>query len=218
MNSINQEDVNFKKVIEVGSYNVNGSLRSYIEGYFPKNYVGVDIQEGPGVDKVCSANELIDHFGVNSYDMLISTEMLEHVRDWRTVISNFKNILVPQGVLLLTTRSKGFNFHGYPFDFWRYEKSDMEAVFSDFIIESLENDTEIPGVFLRARKPVNFVEKDLSDYHLYSIIKGRRVLNITDNDFARARIKFGIRQKILGVMPKTLKDFLKSKVLSNRSD
>lgn len=217
-NAISQNDIKGKNVLEVGSCDINGSLREFIEGYAPNGYVGVDIQEGPGVDQVCSADGLVDHFGPSKFDMLVSTEMLEHVRDWRAVISNFKNVLDPNGVLVLTTRSKGFNFHGYPFDFWRYEVSDMERIFSDFIIESLESDTEIPGVFIRARKPENFVENDLTGFQLYSIIKGERVLDITDKDFANARIKFGARQKFLKIVPRPVINFLKRSLFKNVSD
>ena len=37
------------RVLEVGAYNVNGSVRPYVETLIPQCYVGVDITEGPGV-------------------------------------------------------------------------------------------------------------------------------------------------------------------------
>src|SRR5512133_1128292 len=73
-------DVRGKSVLEVGSQNVNGSLRSYVEGLGPSRYFGVDMTPGDGVDEVCSAEKLIERFGVDAFDVVISTEMLEHVR------------------------------------------------------------------------------------------------------------------------------------------
>ena len=37
--------------------------------------------------------------------MLIATEVIEHVRDWRSGISNFTKVLAPNGVILIKTRS-----------------------------------------------------------------------------------------------------------------
>ena len=62
-----------KKVLEVGSRNVNGTLRRIIENFKPEKYLGIDIIEGKGVDKVCNANELINEFGSNSFDVVICT-------------------------------------------------------------------------------------------------------------------------------------------------
>ena len=43
------------KVLEIGSYNVNGSIRAF----FPNaNYTGVDLCDGPGVDIVSSGHTL----------------------------------------------------------------------------------------------------------------------------------------------------------------
>jgi SAM-dependent methyltransferase len=178
--TLRREDIENKRVIEVGAYDVNGSLRTPIEALKPAEYVGVDISEGYGVDIVCPAEDLLKRFKEASFDAVVSTEMLEHVRDWRKVVSNFKGICRPGGVILITTRSQGFEYHGWPYDFWRFETSDMERIFSDFIIENLEADPSAPGVFIKARKPEAFTEKELSDVELYSVVLGRRVRDIDD--------------------------------------
>lgn len=84
--NLTKEEVEGKKIIEVGSYDMNASLRPIIESWTPAEYVGVDIKKGPGVDIVCGAEDIIERFGKESFDIVISTELLEHVKDWRKVI------------------------------------------------------------------------------------------------------------------------------------
>jgi SAM-dependent methyltransferase len=188
------EEVKGKSVIEVGSLDINGSLRSLVETLAPHAYIGVDIEKGPGVDRICDAHELLSCFGRETCDLLISTELLEHVRDWRLVISNFKHLVRPGGVVLVTTRSFGFPLHSFPWDYWRYEVSDLEAIWSDFVIESIETDPLAPGVFLKARKPEAFTENDLTHYPLYSMVRSARVLNVTDADMAAFKIRCTVRR------------------------
>src|SRR5579859_2787949 len=87
---IGREEVFGKSVIEVGSYNVNGSFRDHIMYYAPASYLGVDAKPGPGVDRVCQAEQLLNSFQPSSFDLVVSTEMLEHVQDWRLVVRNLK--------------------------------------------------------------------------------------------------------------------------------
>ena len=166
-------EVRGKKVLEVGALDVNGSIRPLIESYSPKEYIGVDLVNGKGVDIVCPAEKLLEKFEPESFDFLISTEMLEHVNDWRTVIHNFKTLVKPDGLLLLTTRSIGFPYHGYPYDFWRFQQEDMQNIFSDCRLIKSEKDPQL-GVFAKIIKPLGFIENDLSNYQLYSIITGKR--------------------------------------------
>ena len=42
-------------MLEVGSLNVNGSIRPMIESRGPRSYLGVDVLDGPGVDRVVDA-------------------------------------------------------------------------------------------------------------------------------------------------------------------
>lgn len=172
---LKEKEIKGKKIIEVGSYDVNGSLRPLLESYEPEKYVGVDIEKGPGVDVICNAENMIDKFGKESFDVVISTELLEHVQNWKKVISNIKGVCMDGGIILITTRSKGFPYHGYPYDFWRYEAEDMKYIFSDCEILALEKDSQAHGVFIKIKKPNNFIENNLLDYKLHSIITDKKV-------------------------------------------
>ncbi len=196
--NLSREEISGKRVLEVGSCNVNGGLRSLLEDWRPRKYVGVDIEKGPGVDVVCNAEDLLEVFGRNSFDVVISTELLEHVKDWKKVISSIKNVCRPGGTILITTRSYGFRYHAYPNDFWRYELDDMKRIFSDCGIVALESDVEAPGVFIKAKKPARFVETELSGHKLYNIVYDKRVSEINASHLGtfyfkqlvfRARIK-----------------------------
>jgi SAM-dependent methyltransferase len=191
-NHLRADEVAGKNVIEVGARDVNGSARPLIERYGPQTYLGVDIEKGPGVDEICDANSLLDKYPANSFDVVLSTEMLEHVAEWRLVVHNLKQLVKPGGVLLITTRSVGFGYHGYPYDFWRFQQEDIRAVFSDLTIEVLEDDPKQPGVFLKARKPGNFNEIQVEGHKLYSIIRGARVAYVTDSEVLKFRIRYWI--------------------------
>jgi SAM-dependent methyltransferase len=192
-----KEEFENKRILEVGSRYVNGSVRPLIEKFFnPKEYIGVDIEKGKFVDVVCDAENLVDYFGRETFDVVISTELLEHVKDWRKVINNMKEVLKPNGYIYITTRSKGFPYHGYPYDFWRYEVEDMKEIFKDFEIIKLEKDPEAPGVFLKVKKPVDFKPIKLKDIELYSILTGRRTkLIITELSLSR-KLKFKLHNLI----------------------
>jgi SAM-dependent methyltransferase len=174
-------------VLEVGSRGPDLSVRGYVTALEPATYVGVDLFPGPGVDVICPAEQLVSTFGRESFDVVVSTEVLEHVRDWRRVVHNLKGVLRSGGVLVATTRSRGFEFHGYPLDFWRYETDDVAAIFADLRVEMLEPDPDDPGVFFRVRRLASFRERDVSAHGLYSVVRRRRALSLTGLDVAGAR-------------------------------
>jgi len=70
--ALKEEDVRGKSVIEVGSLDVNGTLRSIIAPLGPARYVGVDLEAGPGVDVVCDATQLLHTFDFDSNCLTIN--------------------------------------------------------------------------------------------------------------------------------------------------
>lgn len=148
-----------KRVLEVGSFDVNGSPRTAIIPLRPLEYIGIDIMSGKGVDQVCDARELDRVFGQDSFDLVISAEMLEHVEDWKLVISQMKRVTKSKGVLCVTTRSPGFPYHPHPIDCWRFTRDDFTKIFRDYHIVALEDDLPgSPGIFGCFVKPNPFHE------------------------------------------------------------
>lgn len=106
-------------VLEVGSMDVNESVRTV----FPDScgYIGIDFREGPRVDRVMNAHAL--EFFDSSFDVVISTEMIEHDDEFWISIREMGRVLRSNGWLILTARGNGFMPHGYPDDFWRFTPS-----------------------------------------------------------------------------------------------
>lgn len=203
--ALTEEDIKGKKILEVGSLDINGSVRPYIETLKARKYIGIDIAMGPGVDEICDVKNIIERYGQESFDVVITTELLEHISDWRKVINNFKDVITPNGIILITTRSCGFSYHGSPSDYWRFEEEDMRYIFSDFIIEKLEKDPLEPGIFIKARKPQHFSKIELSNYALYSVVVHRKIRSINKTFL----IMFDVGMKVIkNLIPLSIKSII----------
>src|SRR6266496_1641489 len=155
-------EVKGKHVIEAGAYDVNGSVRPAVEALGPASYTGTDMQPGPGVDEVCPAEKLPAVLGDGTAGVLISTEMLEHAEDWQAAMAGMIRALAPGGLLVLTTRSEGFPYHGYPEDHWRFSVAGMGEIMAaagmDVLDLRADPDPASPGVFVKARKPDDWAQ------------------------------------------------------------
>jgi SAM-dependent methyltransferase len=95
-------------VLEIGSSDINGSVRSFFSG--AKSYTGVDVAEGPGVDKVCQG-QLID-YPTGTFDVVISCECMEHNPFWIETISNMFRMVKPAGLMIISCATIGRAEHG----------------------------------------------------------------------------------------------------------
>jgi SAM-dependent methyltransferase len=136
-----------KPTLEVGSLDVNGSVR----GLFMGSYTGVDFRDGPGVDIVMNGHALT--FPDRSFDVVVSTEMLEHDDAFWLSMAEMGRVLRPGGHLLLTTRGNGFKRHGHPFDYWRFMPDSgalLMGLAGCHLLESVA-DPRDPGIFVHGR-------------------------------------------------------------------
>ncbi len=104
--------------------------------YFP-NRTTFDIQVRPGVtvDIVGDAHHL-PMISDASFDVILCTEVLEHLHTPVLAIAEFHRILRPGGLLLLTTRFI-FPLHDVPGDYYRYTKYGLRHLLRAFEIEEL---------------------------------------------------------------------------------
>lgn len=168
-NCIRPEEIFNKDILEVGSQDINGSPREVIAPLGPRTYWGVDYGPGKSVDLVLDATKIVGHFGKASFDVVVSTEMLEHAEDWKTSITQMKEVLRPGGTLILSARGPGFPYHGFPHDYWRYTVDDFRAMFRDMKIEICKNDTA-PGVLFKGTKTDETGRADLSNISIEPIV------------------------------------------------
>lgn len=89
------------RVFDVGSLDVNGTNRPLFDDC---EYTGIDLGPGPGVDVVGLAHEHDAPDG--HYDVVISTNALEHDKHWRRSLRNMLRVLRANGLFVLSvTRS-----------------------------------------------------------------------------------------------------------------
>lgn len=84
-------------VVEFGSFDVNGSPRALLTDV--DDYHGIDVRDGKGVDEVADA---ASWNGKGRYDLVLSTETLEHAPDPEAVISSARRALAMGGLLIAT--------------------------------------------------------------------------------------------------------------------
>lgn len=95
------------KVLEIGSLNINGSIRVFFENC---EYLGVDIGPGPGVDLVIEGQNLDSPS--NTYDTVASCECFEHNPYWVTTFANMHRMARINGLVFMTCATTGRPEHG----------------------------------------------------------------------------------------------------------
>jgi SAM-dependent methyltransferase len=97
---------------------------------YARTYLGVDVQPGPSVDVVASAESLpLDEC---SFDCALCTQVLEHSSDPWAVSAEIFRVLRPGGVAFVSTHGVAL-YHataGSPIDdYWRWTHSGLERMF-----------------------------------------------------------------------------------------
>lgn len=95
------------KVLEVGSRNINGSLRSL---YDQCDYTGIDAVDGKDVDVVCVGHEF--EAAACSFDVVCSAEVLEHDPHARETVTHMVELARKGGLVFITCATENRPEHG----------------------------------------------------------------------------------------------------------
>ena len=109
--------------------------------HFPHR-IALDIKRGIGVQVIGDAQAL----GIRdeSFEVVVCTEVLEHLPEPQRAIDEMFRVLVPGGQLLLTTRFL-FPIHDAPHDYFRFTKYGLRHLLRRFEIVELQEETDAVG-------------------------------------------------------------------------
>ncbi len=115
-----------KKVLDIGSYEVNGSYKQLFEG-MDIQYIGADIEKGPNVDVVLEKPYCWDCFENEEFDYIISGQALEHIEyPWLTMQEIYKKL--KGGGIICIIAPNSTREHRYPVDCYRYFGDGLTAL------------------------------------------------------------------------------------------
>jgi hypothetical protein len=143
------QHINEKIVVDVGSLNVNGTMKPIFENAL--KYIGIDQCDGKNVDIVGSSHNipLPDQYA----DITISSSCFEHDNMFWISFLEMCRITKQNGYIYVQAPSDG-PYHAYPVDNWRFYKDSWKAleewaILSNYNIELIEGfvDSNTDGVW-----------------------------------------------------------------------
>lgn len=117
-------------IYEFGAFQVPGQeTLANLRPLFPgQEYIGADIEEGPGVDVILDLHDIDLPDGVAA--TVLSLDTLEHVEYPHTALEEIHRILDPKGIVLISSVMK-FHIHYQP-DYWRFTPEGFKSLLKPF--------------------------------------------------------------------------------------
>jgi SAM-dependent methyltransferase len=117
-----EKNIENKKILDVGSYDVNGTMKPIFE---KGQYVGLDMEAGPNVDIVGVSHDI--PFEKDEFDIVISSSCFEHDDMFWISFQEMCRVLKPGGYMYVQAPSNG-PYHGWPGDNWRFYIDSWKAL------------------------------------------------------------------------------------------
>ena len=117
-----KNNIESKKILDVGSYDVNGTMKPIFE---KGQYIGLDMEAGPNVDVVGVSHDI--PFEKDEFDVVISSSCFEHDDMFWISFQEMCRVLKPGGYMYIQAPSNG-PYHGWPGDNWRFYIDSWKAL------------------------------------------------------------------------------------------
>lgn len=114
------------KILDIGSQDINGSYKPLFDnpGW---EYSGLDMVEGKNVDVAIKDAYDWKEVRSNTYDIVISGQVLEHVEFFWVTMCEITRVLKNGGLCCIIVPSSGVE-HKYPLDCWRFFPDGVKAL------------------------------------------------------------------------------------------
>lgn len=122
------------RVLEVGSRDFTPHIPSARKLLKDKvdEYIGIDMWPDPSVDKVIDGHDIKKYFKEGEFDLVISTDTLEHDKAFWLTVENMRWTLKPGGWMIITVPSLHCGLHEHPKDYWRFMQEGVGEFFEGF--------------------------------------------------------------------------------------
>lgn len=155
-------------VVEVGSYDVNGSLRDFKRPEM--TYIGLDFDVGPGVDIRVGSRAPHLPLRDSCAEIVASSSAFEHDGMFWMTFLEIVRVLKPNGYMYVSSPSNG-KFHRYPRDYWRFypdagfaletwgRKNGYELTLIECFTANRKSDVwnDFCAIFLKANSPAGYL-------------------------------------------------------------
>lgn len=115
------------KILDVGSYGVNGTYKEIFSDSMKYIYTGLDVNPGPNVDYTPTDPYSWPELQDESFDVIISGQAFEHIEYPWLIIEEMNRVLKKNGLICIVAPSRGPE-HKYPVDCWRYYPDGFRAL------------------------------------------------------------------------------------------
>ena len=121
-------------ILEIGSGDI--SINQSAEHIFKnaKLFIQTDVNKSYGHEYLDITNEIQIE---EKFDLIICTNVLEHIFDIKSAIKNLNYLLKENGQLLVSVPFI-YPLHDEPEDFWRFTEHALKKIFSDFKILTIK--------------------------------------------------------------------------------
>lgn len=147
-------------VLEVGSKDY-GSTANFRDLYPGREYVGLDMSEGKGVDVVLDLTKSIAPLRENQFGLAICCSVLEHVDKPWIFAQNLTRVVRPGGRLYMSVPWV-WRFHAYPDDYFRFSHRGVQSLFDEFTWTAVCFSTNVADEFFEIGDKEPYPDDQLS--------------------------------------------------------
>lgn len=147
-------------ILEVGS-KANGDASNFRSLYSGQEYIGIDIEPGPNVERVVNLAEAIDGLQEGYFSFAICCSVLEHVAKPWVFAEHLTKLIRRDGVLYMSVPWV-WSFHASPDDYYRFSWRAIIELFPEFEWSNICYSTLVPNEFFDISQDRLHIDNELA--------------------------------------------------------